>query len=179
MWRMGLAAGLCLALGGCVGLAVMGAKSAATEAEIASDQGAAERGDAAAQLRLGEDYCCAIGAVDPVHDNRKATEWLCRAADQGNAKAALWLGRIYAGRPPVGFDPQQQAQLLVAGARANYPVAAAWLTRAAQGGETAAQKPLQTVDGKLTASDQAQVAAYLSGRESLPCRWDRVFPRRA
>jgi hypothetical protein len=163
-------------LDACVGVAVKGAKTAVTEGTIAVNQKAADRGDAAAEYEVGAAHCCAIGPLDPIHDNTKATTYLCRAARQDYVPAQLLLGRIYAGRPVVGFDPQQSAKLLLTDQPRNLAVAALWLTRAARDGNADARKALADLPAKLTAADEATVLGWLADWRSAPCEWQTVFP---
>lgn len=83
-------------LPGCVGVAMEGAHI--TNATTTRDKymPAALEGDPEAQFKVGKSYCCAPkNDVDAFYNNRKATEFLCKAARQQHARAAFELGKIY------------------------------------------------------------------------------------
>jgi TPR repeat protein len=162
-----------------VGLAVKGVKTASTEATIAVNKNAAETGDAKAQFELGSAKCCAIGSVDLIHDNVQATAWLCRSARQGYAPAAYRLGRIYAGKPILGIDPQQNAKLLLIDFPRNNAVAALWLMRAAQGGGQDAMSALADLTPRLTLPEQAQAQSWMADWTRAPCEWADVIQTRS
>jgi hypothetical protein len=82
----------------------------------------AERGDAAAQYRMGE--MCAAGNGVPI-DRHQAVEWYRKAAEQGHAKAQLQLGLVH--EHGEGGPARDAAQ------------AAAWYRKAAEQGEPSAQ----------------------------------------
>src|SRR5262245_14614412 len=92
----------------CVGAGVTGATYAVRTSQRDHSQAAAERGDAAAQYRVGLSYCCmGVG-----FSTQRASEWLCASALQGYAPAQYELGRIYSGEIARTPTPGQ----LVAGA---------------------------------------------------------------
>jgi len=53
----------------------------------------AEQGDVYAQWELANSYCC--NEFEGAHDNKKAVEWFCTAAENGFAKAQLVIGQLY------------------------------------------------------------------------------------
>jgi hypothetical protein len=168
-----------LFLTGCAGLAVKGVSSASDRVTIAVNEDAAKRGDPVAQYKLGLANCCAIGAVDPLHDNVKATLWLCRAARQNHAPAQFLLGRIYSGHPIAGIDPQQQVKLLVAGAPVDRAVARVWLTRAASSGHRDAASELSDLLPKLSKSEVEKSDQFLQDWKNAPCDYSAVFPSKS
>lgn len=167
---------LALLLTGCVGLAVKGAQTASSQAQIAVNEDAANGGDKVAQYKVGMAHCCSVGPVDPLHDSVKATLWLCRAARQDYAPAQSALGQIYAGHPVVGFDPQQSAKLALAGAPVNRPVARLWLARAAAAGDKDAIAALAKLTPTLTTADLQTSDAYAQNWQAAPCDYRTVFP---
>ena len=163
-------------LSGCVGLAVKGAMTAADQATIANNEDAANHGDPAAQYKVGRAHCYSVGPVDPLHDSRKATLWLCRAARQNYAPAQYLLGRIYSGHPVAGLDPQQEAKLALAGAPVNRPVAMLWLARSAASGDKDAADALVRLQAQMSAQEKAISAGYTMDWPNTPCDYDAVFP---
>ncbi len=174
LWALVLLAPL--GLGGCVGLAVKGVKTAETEVTISSNAPAASRGDARAQYKVGAAYCCAIGSLDLVHDNAKATDWLCLSAQQDYQPAQYLLGKIYSGKPVSGVNLEERAKLMLVGAPQNLPVAALWLTRAARDGDHDAMSALADMTPRLSAGDQVLMHNYLRDWRAAPCTWKSVFP---
>jgi TPR repeat protein len=166
-------------LSGCAGLAVKGVSSASDRVTIAVNEDTAKRGDPVAQYKLGLANCCAIGAVDPLHDNVKATLWLCRAARQNHAPAQYLLGRIYSGHPIVGIDPQQQVKLLLAGAPVDRAVARVWFARAASSGHRDATSELSDLLPKLSKSEVAKSDQFLQDWKNAPCDYSDVFSNKS
>jgi len=98
----------------------------------------AKKGDASAQLDLGQTYYYGWG----VRKNyEESTKWIRRAAAQGNADAEYWLGRSY---------------LLGHGVAMNDTESAAWFRKAADQGNASAQSML----GSLYESGQGVVQDY-------------------
>ncbi|MYM72875.1 TonB family protein [Duganella sp. FT134W] len=73
-------------------------------AALATAREGAERGDAAAQYKLGMIYLNGQGIKQ---DRDEASKWLQKAAEQGSADAQEALGLINAPRPNYGGDPSQ------------------------------------------------------------------------
>jgi TPR repeat protein len=166
---------LVIGLGGCVGVAVKGAKYAGNQATISQNEEAAARGDAKAQYELGDAYCCSVGSIDLTHDAVKATSWLCQSARQGYAPAQYRLGRLYSGNPVEGLDIQQRAKLLIAGAPKNNALALMWLTLAVQNGHRDAAQPLAELKRDMTAQERTAGETYLAEWQGAPCEWKQVF----
>ena len=155
--------------------AVKGAKTAASETTVLSNQAAADAGDARAQYMVGKAKCCAIGPVDLTHNNDTATEYLCRSAAQGYAPAQYVLGLIYGGHPIVGFDPQQSAKLALAGAPKNLPYEFMWFSLGAASDADSA-KALGVLVPQMTPAELAAGRGYLADWQHQPCRYKQVFP---
>lgn len=81
----------------------------------------AEKGEAAAQLELGEIYSKGQGVTKDVAE---AVKWLTKAAEQGNAEAQMKLGGIHIGGRGVKKSSSEGAK---------------WFTMAADQGNAAAQ----------------------------------------
>jgi TPR repeat protein len=158
---------------------VKGVSTASDRVTIAVNEDAAKSGDPAAQYKLGLANCCAIGAVDPLHDNVKATLWLCRAARQNHAPAQYLLGRIFSGHPIAGFDPQQQVKLLMAGAPVDRAVARVWFARAASSGHRDAASELSELLPKLSKSEVEKSDQFLRDWKNAPCDYSDVFPNKS
>ncbi|MDF2178336.1 hypothetical protein P2G88_08740 [Aliiglaciecola sp. CAU 1673] len=158
-----------LGLGGCVGMAAEGVRAADSENTRAVYMESAMAGDADAQFKVGSAYCCTPGdSQDGYYDNFKATEFLCMAARQGHADAALKLGKIHSGDRIDGVRLLRRAVTAVAGSdKANLQVAAYWLTQAQQQGSEEAQSLL----AKLPTQDISEFSAS----DSAPCTWQQVY----
>ena len=88
--------GCLIFLTGCVGTVMEGAHITNDTTTRDKYMTAALAGDTDAQYRVGKSYCCAPkNDVDAFYNNRKATEFLCKAARKHHAKAAFELGKIY------------------------------------------------------------------------------------
>jgi TPR repeat protein len=69
---------------------------AETPAELAALKAKAEKGDAKAELALGNIYCnCEDYPSPPNHNYAEALKWFRKAADQGNAEGQDELGKMY------------------------------------------------------------------------------------
>jgi TPR repeat protein len=107
----------------------------------------AERGSAGAQVLLAGMYLRGEGGV--ARDDRKAAEWLEKAAVQGNVYAEMKLGDLYA-----------KGQ----GVPKNLEVAADWREKAANRGSVRAQKLLgkMYLDGEGVAKDPGKAEYWLN-----------------
>jgi TPR repeat protein len=118
---------------------------------------AARKGDALAQLKLGEMYDLGEGVTQ---DLKEAVKWYRLAAEQGNSRAQFSLAEMYKNGDGVQQDMQQAlkwyrkaagqgnsgAQLLLGvmyesgtGVRTNFAEAAKWYRLSANGGDSRAQ----------------------------------------
>ena len=85
-----------LTVTGCVGVTMESVHITHDTTVRDQHMAAAMAGDAEAQFIVGKSYCCAPkNNVDAFYNNRKATEFLCKAARQHHAGAAFALGKIY------------------------------------------------------------------------------------
>jgi len=83
-------------ISGCVGVAMEGVHITNDTAIRDQYMAAAMAGDTEAQYQVGKSYCCAPkNNVDAFYNNRKATEFLCKAARKHHPGAAFELGKIY------------------------------------------------------------------------------------
>src|SRR5947207_14998732 len=99
------------------GQSAAASKTASAQDELITMREAAERGDAAAQFKLGVKYATGDGV--PTNDSL-AADWIRRAAQQGYVDAEYNLGLMYADGNGV---PQDSGQALV------------WLRKAAGQGD--------------------------------------------
>jgi TPR repeat protein len=139
----------------------------------------AEAGDAAAQYKLADLFCCrAGGPLDriSVYDNEKATDWYCRAAVQGYAPAQIRLAQIYSGHPLHGFHTIQYLSAFLADPPTELTTALLWANVAAEHGDDFAVEWRDHIKALATPEQRAQAAAQLADWRSAPCRWLDVFP---
>lgn len=158
------------AVSGCVG-AAMNASTFAVKAGPRDElQPLAEAGDSAAQYELGKSYCC----MGPGFDTQIATEWLCKAAHQGNADAMYELGRIYQGDVSRTLAPGQKL-IQAVNSRESRPHAYLWLSLAARADHPGARERLAKLKGKIQADDSTLAVRLMEVWRSAPCEYDRVF----
>ena len=119
---------------------------------------AAERGHTDAQFKLGRIY---LDEGSP-EENSQAVEWLTEAAERGHTVAQIDLAYIYASNGL--FNPQLKFALMrdrYVGIPEDESQAVLWCTRAAEGGEPAAQHALAYMYGSGGMGIQADnVRAY-------------------
>lgn len=169
-----------LSLKGCIGAATVAgaaAGSLAVQASVRSkNMEAALQGNAAAQAKIGNSYCCA----GPGFSAQKATAWLCKSARQEYAPAYYELGRIYIGEvtriPHPGLYITAEAT-----AKKNLPLSLMWLQLAADNGNKKAARKIKALEWNYKdaavlfqrASDRA--SAMKKNWKSQPCEYDQVF----
>jgi TPR repeat protein len=156
-------------LTGCVGVAVEGARMSSDSAVRDQHTAAALAGDAEAQYKVGKSYCCAPrNDTDAFYDNRKATDFLCRAARQHHAGAAYELGKIHSGDTVQGLRLVRRAATLVVGDSVDEKaVAHYWFDRAADWGQADARSAAD----KLGAQDTSRFTDVATA----PCTIDEVY----
>lgn len=155
---------------GCVGAAMSASTLAVKSGPRDELLPLAESGDSAAQYELGKSYCCmGVG-----FDTQTATEWLCKAARQGNADAMFELGRIYDGDVSRTLAPGQK--LMQALQAKESPVHAyMWLSLAASIDYPAAKNRLATVQKKISTGDGAIANRLKEVWQRAPCEYNEVF----
>ena len=157
-------------LSGCVAAAV----NTTTYAVKANDRDAlfplAEAGDATAQYRLGESFCC----LGPGFSTQTATQWLCKSAHQGNADAMYELGRIYSGDISRSVAPGQKLRAALS-ARESPSHALLWLSLAAEHGHTEAAGRLAGLDEDISEADRLAAANMTVTWREQSCEYDQVF----
>lgn len=176
-FRFMMMAALALALGGCVSAALDGAR---TTADVSKrnhwiEKAEAEAGDAEAQFKVGESYCCNMGGVEGAYDNQKATVWLCRAAHQGYGPAQDKLGRIYSGDMVDGVRLLRRVAIRALGPGSNLVFADMWFGLAAAQNVDGAAKRRADVAGELTSGQRAHADALARSWKTAPCTWNDVY----
>lgn len=175
MKRLTLSSVLCV-LGLCCANPVMAVSK--TEFSFQATTTAARKGDAAAQLKLGEMYDLGEGVPQ---DYKEAVKWYRLAAEQGNPAARFALAEMYKNGDGVPKDldaaikwyrlaaeqDYAMAQLLLGvlyesgtGVKANAGEAARWYRLAANGGEAHAQLLLANLYNAGQGVARDPVAAY-------------------
>ncbi|MCL2714895.1 MAG: sel1 repeat family protein [Alphaproteobacteria bacterium] len=100
---------------------------------------AAERGDAAAQSRLGLMYAMGQGVPK---DAREANAWYRKGAEQGDADAQFRIGMAYTfGLGGIGKDHTQAACWIRKAATKGHPVAKQFVDYAGRGAVSDANPP--------------------------------------
>jgi TPR repeat protein len=167
-----LIAVLALTLDGCIASAV---RTGVDMADRSSSRSKAEAGDAEAQYKLGQSWCCTLGGwqvpvADAVYDNETATEWLCRAAHQGYGPAQLALARIYADRPAHRSLKARLADTVIS-APTNKAAGLMWATLAAASKAEGADTLLGTLTADAAPEDKAEAARMAADWQAAPCTW--------
>ena len=161
---------LSVGVSGCVGAAINSSTYAVKSAARDELLPAAESGDAEAQYELGQSYCC----MGPGFDTQTATEWLCRAAKQENAKAMVELGRIYLGDVSRTMAPGQKILRAVSAKEAR-AIAYVWLSRASAAGNERAGERLEGLSSRMTADDIQKAQVLAERWPDVPCEYNDVF----
>lgn len=163
-------------LSGCAAAAIQGASRAKDQAVIASNESAAETGDAVAQYKVGEAHCCTIAGSVGVLNNQTATHWFCLAAAQNNADAQYELGRIYSGDLVRGVNgPAKVASMLTTQAE-NKPLSLMWLELAAANGHAKAAEKAKEMRDDMTPREIAKAMLASKAPQAQPCEWNAVYP---
>ena len=169
-----------ISLKGCIAAAtVAGAAAGGVAIQTSIRNGAidaAQAGDPAAQTKVGLSYCCS----GPGYSAQKATEWLCKAANQGHARAYYELGRIYTGDTWRIPHPATYISGRVT-SKKNLPLGLMWLQLAQDNGITKAKRAINVVkfDYKeapvLFQKNFDRAAALKNNWRSQPCLYNQVF----
>lgn len=170
MLRLGFLAFITINLSACVGMAIKGSTLAVKSIGRGELEQLAEAGNADAQYELGKSHCCTGAGFD----TQLATEWLCKAAGQGQRDAMYELGRIYLGELSRTPAPIQKVRQLVT-AKESRAHAWYWLDKANDLAQPDAPRKLRTLEGQITAEERQQAAAMTNTPESIPCEYDDVF----
>ncbi len=108
----------------------------------------AKEGNAEAQYRVAEPYCCGRGAF---YDTDLAIAWYCRASIQGHTDAQYKLANVYAG------DLGIKSEIRTVGMEFEDPVKAyAWYSVAASDGHSEAMKKKEKWEGKLNSTQREE-----------------------
>lgn len=123
----------------------------------------AEAGDAEAQFKVGNAYCCGYGAV---YDNKEATKWMCKAARQGYVPAQKKIGWIY--RSDQGFAAPTD-KIRYASLENNDALAYAWYSIAAKSGDKKANKAREKVAQHLSQAQADRAYEYIQSYPNIAC----------
>ena len=162
-------------LSGCAGTAIEGARVAGSKVVISQNIDAARAGDAEAQYKVGNAYCCSIHEGTGLYNTPTSVEWLCSAARQDYAPAMLKLGKIYSGDVIDGVRLQRRVLQGVAGTSTNLPVALAWLELADERGESGAADLAEEIREDLSEAEQSSASELYGEGLDAPCQWDEVI----
>ncbi|MEO7728627.1 MAG: hypothetical protein ABIS45_15335 [Burkholderiales bacterium] len=139
----------------------------------------AEAGDRVAQYNLGESYCCnGGGPLDrvSVYDNKEATAWYCKSANQDYGPAQMRLAKLYSGHPIHGISMVQRASALVGTTEADMAVALLWANVAAAQRVDGSVELRDGIRAHATAEQRVRADALLADWHAAPCLWADVFP---
>ena len=180
--RMKRIIGLCLTaillggmLSGCATAAIQGASRAKDNAVIAGNEDEAAAGDVAAQMKVGDAHCCTIAGSAGVLNNQKATEWYCKAADQGEPRAFYELGRIYSGDLVRGMNGPAKIGALLTEQRENKPLALMWFNLAMEQGYGDAMGEISDLREDMTGPETQQASLLKKNWRDQPCEWNEVY----
>ncbi len=170
-----LAGAASLITAGCVAVAVEGAQATKSEVIISKNIEEAKAGDAEAQYKVGNAYCCSVHEGSGLYNTKTSVEWLCRSAKQDYAPAMLQLGKIYSGDVVDGVRLTRRVAQGIAGTSTNLPVAWAWLRLAADREEEDAAERAQKIWDKLDEDGRAAAQQIYDKGLDASCRWDAVI----
>jgi TPR repeat protein len=158
---------------GCVAAGVEGANIAKDKATISNNLEMAQKGDAVAQFKVGDAYCCSIGETESgFYNTRVSVGWLCASAVQGYGPAMYKIGKIYSGDVVEGVRLARRAASGVAGTSENHPVAYAWLAQAQARGVVDAAKRAQEVWAEMSAGERDDAMRLINAGLGATCRWE-------
>ena len=155
---------------GCAAPVVEAALIARDQATYQSNLAAAQAGNAEAELKVGNALCCSVSADQPFYNTQRATEFLCRAAIQGNRDAMFRLGRIYDGDTVDGLRAGRRLAAAVADAPL-HPVAVwTWFSVAADAGSPDGARRAEQVRTHMSGPQLAQARLLqAAGARAVPC----------
>ena len=165
-WRVAILEVLALSvlsihLAGCAAPIVGGIAGVAEKEQRDKWMPEAKKGDAEAEYRVADTYCCGRGAF---YDTDLAIAWYCRAAIQGHADAQYKLANVYAG------DLSIRSEIRTAGMEFEDPVKAyAWYSVAALHGHGEAMKKKEKWEGKLNSTQREEAEQMIKNWDKQQC----------
>ncbi len=175
-WTVLIGAGLAaLSAAGCASIAVEGAQATKSEVIISRNIDEAREGDAEAQYKVGNAYCCSVHEGSGLYNTKTSVEWLCRSAKQDYAPAMLKLGKIYSGDVIDGVRLSRRVAQGLAGTSENMLVAWAWLQLAADREEGDAAKRAKKIWDTFDEAEQATAKGIYDEGLNAPCDWSDVI----
>ena len=127
----------------------------------------AEKGDAAAQTKLGQMYEYGIGVA---WDATAAVKWYRKAAEQGNVEAQFHLGLIYDAGEGVDENHAEAMKWYRKAAEQGYPLAQDFLGAAYENGEGVAINLTEAINWYRKAAEQGNRYGQYDLARSL-CDW--------
>ena len=158
-----------LILSACVGTTIESAQMANDKVTRDKYMESALQGDADAQYMVGLSFCCAPRSdVDAFYNNRKATEFLCKAARQNHARSAFQIGNFHSGDRIDGIRWVRRAANLIRGDSLENPIIAYyWYPQAKLNGAEEAIEHLQLLE--------KQDISQFADPRTTPCTVDEVY----
>lgn len=158
-----------MVLSGCVGTTLEGGRMTSDKLIRDEYMPRALEGDPEAQYRVGLSYCCAPRSdAELFYDNREATRFLCSAARQNHAEAALQLGNFHSGQRVRGVRWIRRVVNLIRGDNLkNTTIAYYWYNQSLENGITDARQAMEDLG-------RQDISQY-SDPVSTPCTVYEVY----
>lgn len=164
-----------IALSGCVSAAIEGGHAVRSEVIIRENIDAANAGNAEAQYKVGNAYCCSVHEGSGIYNTQTSVQWLCKSARQGYAPAMTKLGKIYSGDVIDGIRLARRVAQGAAGTSTHMPTAVTWLQLAKAQGDADAGELAQELWADMDAAQRSQTNQLLQYGLNAPCEWNQVF----
>lgn len=161
-------------LAGCVSVAMEGTQAVKSEVVISQNMDAARAGNAEAQYKVGNAYCCSIHKDNGIYNTETSVEWLCKSARQGYTPAMVKLGKIYSGDMVDGVRLPRRVMQGVVGKSTNLPVAVTWAQLAVQHGDSDAKELVSKLWEDMSSSEKNTANQLIAMEYNAPCQWNQV-----
>ncbi|MBT4890171.1 MAG: sel1 repeat family protein, partial [Rhodospirillales bacterium] len=136
----------------------------------------AMQGDAEAQYKVGNAYCCSPKEeTGRFYNTKLSVDWLCASAHQGHSPAMYKLGKIFSGDVVDGVRLLRRAAMSIAGSTTNPAIAYTWLRQAADQGVEEARVEADTVWSDLSQLERLNATESWKKGLNAPCLWDDVM----
>ena len=161
---------LCFALPSCVTLTAAGVYSTYHSVHRNIYVEDAMHGDADAQYKLGQSYCCGSNTI---FNNREALRWMCMAAKSGHAEAAETVAGIYSSDKSIFYITDLAKRISHRNESTALPeddaVALAWYAISHQLGNVDAAETIDKMEAALDAKTQNRAKKIVANYPNLPC----------
>lgn len=164
-----------VSLAGCVGAVFEGANITKDKVVVQNNLDEARKGDAEAQYKVGNAYCCSVHEGKGFYDTRLAMRWLCASAGQGYGPAMYKIGKIYSGDTVRGVRLMRRVATRIAGSSENRPVAYVWLKQATDRGVKGAAKRGEKLRDDMSSTERNTATRLLQDGVQAKCRWEDVI----